>query len=518
MFKFFRNKTNEFEVENIGCVDLGSVDAEKDSNLNNYYQWTISSIEFLKKDCNYIIGTFGVGKSALFKAIQDKKILSKNKDINKHFEKRYHVISINDSLTINGQEKITLENAILYWSLQIAIIVAKNILDIYKDSTEIIELNKYLSDYEELKEEFNIKNWKSFFENCKITPSFTYNNLITALEIQITRSSKKNFKVNDLYKKISETMEKLEKKALIIIDKIDDFVRHQDYENQKIYIQALYEVIEEINNERIKPVLFIREDLYRSIDFSTGYIKANERSCFIKWEINDILILILKRFLINEYFGTKCNKLFYRKKYYQKIKNKLKQKIKPDKYCFENKVHEDISKILYYFLNPVYKKKEFQSVFINELGTGTAGLIPRIILLFFKELVIVQNKYNIENKEKIKKLKTLKGIDGMDYETYDLFREESIEKAIRNVKESARSQIIHSFGEEKFKNAFNEIDRDEEKIVNKERINKLGLTSEEVDFFITKLNALGYMGEDGKINNLYILENKVKDGKTLKTK
>lgn len=510
MFDFFKNKNNEdhknFDSNKLVEIELGGLEAENDQMLSEYFHWTSSSAEFFKNDCNYIVGTYGVGKSALFKAISSKKILEDNEELNDYFEKKNYIVSINDELKIEKLLSTDLDEAILFWSTKIVLILVRNILRDYKGNEHIKELNSYLSDYEELRQEFNIYKLKDHFSDISINPTFEYNGLKVSLELLKKGTNvEKKLNLNELYCIISNFLEKINKDCLLLIDRIDDYVRYQDLNTKNIYLQALHEVVEEVRkNIRIRPILFIREDLYKNLSFSVGYIKVKERSCFITWEQEEILFLVLKRLAKNEYIRKKIKAILDEKEGFN-LKRKIKRRICRRKINFNSQAHGRISEMIYYFISPeiANEKKDFENYIKDELAHGTSKYNPRITLLFFKKLLKNQVTYNNNNTENnIIKSKEIGG-----YTTFNLFNKNSIIKAIKDVKEDSFENIVYSFIDKKFQEIFRDIYISQKSLTKENDYNAFlkgkGLKEEEIKFFKNQLLGLGYLKQNYQVYNLY---------------
>lgn len=509
---FNKNKKQQqnhtFDIFRLGEIDIGSLEAENDKQLAEYFLWTNSSIDFFKNDCNYIVGTYGVGKSALCKAVSHKKILENNEKINTYFENNYHVINISDKLLIdNIEDKNNFNNAIIFWSSKIVFILIENLLKNYEKNQYLDDLKKHLSCFEELRKKFNEYKLIDYFSNICITPTFICNNITMTLEIKKS-INEKELKLNDFFLLISNFFEKINKDCLILIDKIDDYVRFDKKETKKMYIQALHEVVEEIRkNSRIRPILFIREDLYKQLNFTMGSLKVEERSCFIIWTQEEILYLFLKRFLRTNYLQNKINILNKEKiSLFKNLRKAIYNFLDIKKIKYNNDFHGDVSKALYYFINPEIKvgklKKDFQQYLMDELSHGTSKYNPRIILLFFKILIKEQNTYNNTNNKTNKTLKEIK-----DFKTFDLFNEKNIISSIKKVKEKVIKNLESSFQDEKFKQIFIEIYSSQKSLTKEKDYNNFlkskKLSEEEIKFFMNQLIGLGYLNTNYQIYNLY---------------
>jgi len=90
----------------------------------------------------------------------------------------------------------------------------------------------------------------------------------------------------------------------ILLDRLDDFVVHEEYETQKLLLQQLLACQADYRSKygkgRIKIVTFLRTDLFQRIDQQPlGPDKVAQRSLEIKWTPTDINRFVAKRIALN---------------------------------------------------------------------------------------------------------------------------------------------------------------------------------------------------------------------------
>ena len=111
-----------------------------------------------------------------------------------------------------------------------------------------------------------------------------------------------------MFKKINQFYKDNNTTALILIDRIDNFVQKEKYSLQKKYIQGLFDSIEEISLlDNIHPTLFLRTDLFYSYDSDIELDKVKDRTIELKWSKGETLNFILYRFNNNPYIRNTFN-------------------------------------------------------------------------------------------------------------------------------------------------------------------------------------------------------------------
>ena len=128
-------------------VNIGSLEGENDDCLQeDTFIITMPIFKILTENkYNYIIGSFGSGKSALFKAIQEKYITNRSKELNEKFFSNKNIICLNESFNLDSnlqKDKFTLNFIILNWSIYLLKILIFDILENHKDKKNFKEFKE----------------------------------------------------------------------------------------------------------------------------------------------------------------------------------------------------------------------------------------------------------------------------------------------------------------------------------------------------------------------------------------
>lgn len=87
------------------------------------------------------------------------------------------------------------------------------------------------------------------------------------------------------------------RRATVIVDKLDKFVSGEDYETQRMFLEALLEVEDDLHS--LKPIsfkVFLRKDLYKRLNLtSIGPDKAGDNTLKLRWGVDEIRRFIAAR-------------------------------------------------------------------------------------------------------------------------------------------------------------------------------------------------------------------------------
>lgn len=519
---FFRLKKKEiFDYSLLSQNDIGSLEGENDENLEENFIITNQIYKILKHEkYNYIIGCFGSGKSALFRALQKKYIVNK-KDFNENFFANKSIIALNQSFKFDKnltEENLSLNDIILNWAIYILRKLISDILENHKDKKNYEEFKKNISFYEEFKEEFELSNYKDWLKKVSISPNFCINGINVSAGLKFNFDEKKEVDLNKLYNLVSNFYKTNNIKCWILIDKIDDFVRYENYENRKIYLQGLHELIEEIRLlDNIRPMLFLREDLFEDLNFTIGRMKVEDRATYLIWTCEEILLFILERASKQAAFGIYIKDLKniinsgYNKNFLWQFFKKFSNK---NKNC--NSLEHKVIKEMLYFLYPPEvkikeKKLEFEDM-LKDFLIDKDFINPRIFISFLNKLNEEQYFYYNLNPPNVtkKKIGVVRRVN--EYNTINVYNNDCIIKALNHCKNLITNHIKGLFPDEKINldECFSQFDS---RLQKNKRIKKLELLKlldkfsfkeSEKNFIIHYLKVVRYIYENEKE---YILSN-----------
>ncbi len=298
----------DFERSEISNLTLGNLEGEKDQDqLNKSFFLTQSVIKCLNGKYNYILSPKGGGKSALFTALKNKYIPKSYFNYDK-----YSLIPINEGFIYESESRIDsskfkeIDNKKEYavaWGVYLLIQCIEDIRINYTNKSNYNSFINSISEYPFLKNDLKLYNIGDFIRQIKIQLNFSIEGQPFDISPSIKLPSpERNFNINKVYGLVNEFYYENKLTALILIDRLDNFVSRDSYIIQKNYVQGLFDCIEELSNyDNIAPVLFLRTDLFYSFELSLEYDKVQSRLLHLDWNQGEILTFIVIRLINNDY-------------------------------------------------------------------------------------------------------------------------------------------------------------------------------------------------------------------------
>lgn len=312
-----KNTSKRFELKELGKINFGQLEGEKDSLLDKETFFPTETIkQLLCKHYNYVLSPKGVGKSAVFNALTNKFITPNLFAYGEH-----SIVPINrafgndnDYLDPEKFKEDGRKNYSIYWGLYIMGELLKDIFNNHQDKGNFESFKRKIRKVEGLKDQFQLYNILDIINQLNI--GFAFN--ISGHTVEIKPNVKfdghlEKISLNEILKLINDFYKENNLEALIVIDRVDSFVSKESIEIQKNYLQGLIDCIEEITFYRnLDPLLFLRTDLFYAFDIKFEYDKVKERKIELKWEESEILNFIVYRFLSNKYIRENFVGHFYK--------------------------------------------------------------------------------------------------------------------------------------------------------------------------------------------------------------
>jgi len=468
-----KNTSKEFNLDELISISFGQLEGEKDNKLNeDTFYPTYSIQKVLKKNINYVLSPKGVGKSALFSSIVNKYIPSEIFDYKDH-----SIIPVNQSFGNDSQyldpkkfkKETSRNNYAIHWGLYLLGELIKDIVNNHKDKANYSEFIKKIKRIEDLKDKFRLYNISDVLNQVNIGFTFT----ISGLPIEVSPSLKINktydkLNLNDLYSYINKFYKENNLIALIIIDRIDNFVSKEAHVIQKNYIQGLIDCIEEItvfNN--IDPLLLIRTDLFYTFDIKFEYDKVKDKKIELNWAESETLNFIIYRILSNKYIFENYFGHFLKFTLEERGVNfKKKRTILKNCLCWfrdlikggkSKKLKKDIPyKVATNFLNIFFPKKilnlDFGDWVIKYFKDANGFINPRLLIYYFNQLFENRNlEFQLNRKINDQSIIKIKNGDTIHFdifsenhliETFEFVRKEEIRNIYKLLK-SKEHQLIY---------------------------------------------------------------------------
>lgn len=384
-------KIVKFDTDKLIDISFGELEGERDTFLKDCFFPTKSVTRYLRNinNYNYVLSPKGAGKSALFRAMTDGFIPTRYFN-----DKEYSIVAINQAfgfddnyLNLNQFQEKRRMNLTISWALFILSKLIANIKDNYPEKNGYTELINEISKVQELKEKFNLYDLTDFLKALGMSIEFSANGQEFSAKPKFTVNKKdEKLNINKIFTLVNEFYKKNNIKALVLIDRLDNFVQKEEYHLQKRYIQGLFDCVEEISLfSNILPTVFLRTDLFHSYDSDVEYDKIKDRTIQLEWERGETLNFLVNRLINNEYIDDNyINFLF------QFMRDANDGKLRQYKYGKTSKFQSFIN----FFL--LKKKKEL------ELDTSkplTYTVSDRFLKIFFPDKIAMNDKENLNFSE-----------------------------------------------------------------------------------------------------------------------
>jgi len=518
--KPFDKPLKKFELKELDNLNFGLLEGEKDDKLSDSFFITRSILRLLKGKYNFILSPKGGGKSALFRAIKDK-LIPLSEEIFDYG--KYSIIPINEAFGFDSNylpsEHFIVEsnrkNYTVSWAIYLLTEFIKDIKNNYHDKSNYNEFINKIRKIKDFKDKFQLYNLSDFLDQLSFGITFNVGGQPIEIKPKITIDTRQEKLIlNEIFQTINKFYKDNNLTALVLIDRIDNFVRKEAYHIQKNYIQGLIDCIEELSHlDNIAPVLFIRTDLFYAFDIDFEFDKIKERTQDLIWEDGETLNFIVYRLLSNEYIRENYREYFYHiiyegiegghhrlkeddRTFWQKLQ--FWKKFKKDKLDLKRTLNYTIAEkfIRLFFPRTVelFDEKEFCHWIFEYLEDANKFINPRLLIYFFNELIKAQVDCN--SRVKLEHEKELEVINHTDYFNFNIFSQEIFPEVYFKIQNDELRNIFKILKSKEYRTLFIEIN---ERTSLTSRFNygdfnikRLNIPKEEFDRLLKYLTLLGY--------------------------
>lgn len=311
-----KEKLPDFDTSKLANFIFGDPEAKTDEILSSCFQKVRGVEEFLSGSKTIVLGERGAGKSALFKLISEGALAFKTE---KEKVRKTIVIPIDDDL-----EYLAIANVIeerfsdqtkrrhgkyrYLWELYILSRIADSL---YEDNREDLEAQTLRDDIGEVlglpkKTGFRLRDLFTAYKltlGSKMDPSGAVTPSVSiepAKDAKLSSVTVSDHEIARLKERLRRHLRAKSTVAIVLIDRIDDFVVGTAYEEQLNNIQALVDCIKDFRLPEMKLKIFLRTDLFKRINFAHGgYDKIAPQIVHLEWTQNDICEFVARRLVYN---------------------------------------------------------------------------------------------------------------------------------------------------------------------------------------------------------------------------
>lgn len=309
-----KEKLPEFDTSLLSEFTFGDPEAKSDDMLMHCFQKVRGVQEFLNGSKSIVLGERGAGKSALFKLVSDG-ILTFSKDAKRNTV----IIPIDEDL-----EYLAIANIVeqrfsdhtqrkhgKYRYLWEIYILSRIIDRLHEDNPDDLEVSTLRDDFGAIlglpkKEGFRLKDLFTAYKFTvggkidqfgSVTPSIS---IEPAKDQKSTRQPVTDHEIAALRERLKKLLRHKNTVAIVLVDRVDDFVVGDAYEEQLKNIQALVDCIKDFRLPEMKLKVFLRTDLFQRINFAHGgYDKLSPQIVQLEWTSNDICEFVARRLIHN---------------------------------------------------------------------------------------------------------------------------------------------------------------------------------------------------------------------------
>jgi hypothetical protein len=450
------NLPSKITLSQISKFNFGNIEANDDKLLFESVCKTAAIDEFLNGEKNIVLGEKGTGKTALFRLLKEKKMQFVKRNGHQNL-----ILSIDDNFQykhIKNEVLKLVSSSISEESFKYQIVweiflyhkiinFLSNQIDINKDLKKSLELcnqifgkstNGISEIFKNYKRTFGIKLYNTpsdillpdFYTTSEpINPITKKENSIEKLELDL-----------DYYKaEVSKLLKSNNKKLIILIDRLDEFVSRSENSTQIEMLEALIAVEREYSKyPNIELNIFLRDDLFNSLSFEgIGYDKVVSKRVELKWSNEKIREFIARRILFNfvnvlglnsinitvdhndlEIDTSEEIKSYKSPNIGQRLYRSILKRVNPNHYAqkFARKVNlsDDINKQIILTIFPRYIEHvnndgkttdmDIFDYFSTHFNLGTGNSIPRLFILYLNKCFEIIKDYYRANQDQIPNL------------------------------------------------------------------------------------------------------------------
>jgi hypothetical protein len=305
-----------FNTELIRSFQFGDPDGKNDDLLQHSALLVRGAREFLAGNKSIVLGERGAGKSALFKLLAEGKFKfaeSADKQL------KPMIVAIDDEmhyLTVaNAIEERFVDRAkkatgkyLFLWEIFLLATVIRHLCDAYPGDVEISTLGEDLGRVLGVAVDKKI-GIGDFFGRFKysvgtkidqatgtITPSFSVEPTHGhAPEVRHVS----DHEISQFRDRVRKFIRGKKRVVYVLVDRVDDFVTDQAYDEQRKNVQALVDCIQNYRYPELKLKIFLRADIFSKLNFERGIDKIAHQVVRLEWSADDMIAFIARRLFYN---------------------------------------------------------------------------------------------------------------------------------------------------------------------------------------------------------------------------
>jgi len=283
-------------------LDFGSVAAEDERYLEEWFIETDEYREVINGKVNFILGLKGSGKSTIFEMLSKYKsenlIIIPGNSTKGPLEYESFLPKDENKENIVDKENI-LEYFRKIWKVYTSIVLGATLLENFQDS----EKNDDLDYIRETLNTIGVVGRSGIREFLQQIKEISITIQTFAFKISSNGSSiEKKLDYKNLLSAEQQFLEEKKLEAWILFDKLDELFADENDKRKKALEGLLYAYSDLSELENIKLKIFLRTDIFNTLHFEN---KDHFYSTKIKWDESNLMTLIAKRIAKNNEIANK---------------------------------------------------------------------------------------------------------------------------------------------------------------------------------------------------------------------
>lgn len=287
-------------------ITLGTVAAERDTNLVDWFVSTLAFRRVTGGDISLVLGAKGTGKTAIYRVLVENQgfIEGLEEDMVTPTSDIQGISDFHQLLRVAHGEP---ENYRQLWKLYFALLLGRRLLagsqvsDINSSRLRGLFHNTGLFPDSAIS---RLGQWLAGIVS-RVKVSIVYQGIPVSLGIDLQGNaiaSEKSLDVWEVLSEIQSVLSSAVRKAWILVDRLDELFSGMPngIERREQALQGLMASLLDFDEfSNIKVVVFLRSDIYERLSF-VNKDHLSDRYVEIDWDVNDLKLLISRRVANNE--------------------------------------------------------------------------------------------------------------------------------------------------------------------------------------------------------------------------
>jgi len=303
-----------FDTSLLSAFQFGDPDGKLDEVLTHSAMVVRGAREFLAGNKAIVLGERGAGKSALFKLLaegtfkfaepSDKQL----KPLVVAIDNEMHYLAVANVVEerFEDKSKRAAGKYLFLWEIFLLATIIRSLVEAHSGDVEATTLETDFGDVLGIQADSK-HGISDFFARFRFSvgTKFEQSGAVTpTLSVEPVRVGQDARRVTDheiaqFRERVRKFIRAKKRVVYVLVDRVDDFVTDQAYEEQKKNVQALVDCIQNYRYPELKLKVFLRADIFAKLNFERGIDKIATQVVRLEWSSDDICEFVARRLLYN---------------------------------------------------------------------------------------------------------------------------------------------------------------------------------------------------------------------------